>query len=333
MTDATAIIQTARAVEGAVPLLSLVVPCHNERDNVRLFLEEATRVFGPREDVAFEVVFVDDGSTDGTLDELRAIVADNLQGPRGIRVISFSRNFGKESALYAGMQASKGDYVCLIDADLQQDPAVALEMYDYLAEHRDYDVVAAYQANRREGKILSWLKRRFYKIINATSDEIDLPENASDFRVFTRQVADALLAMPERFRFTKGLFAWVGFNTHVMPYEVKPRHSGESNWSTKSLFKYAFMGITSFSTWPLKVLRYGGAILSFVSALYLLYVIIVDYFILGVGVPGYPTLVCLILLFGGFQLLALGIIGDYVARGYIEGKHRPLYIVKEDFSS
>ena len=333
------------------PDISLVVPCHNEEGNVALFLEETIKVFGARDNLDYEAVFVNDGSADQTFPALRALVdgekerlgaspentvaidGRTYRGPSNVCALSFSRNFGKESALYAGMEAASGNTMCFIDADLQQDPAIALQMYDYLVSHSECDVVAAYQDNRKENKIVAWLKGQFYKTFNATSDEIELPENMSDFRVFTRQVAEALLSMPEHYRFSKGLFAWVGFNTHAVPYTVNPRNAGESSWSTRSLFKYAFTGISSFSTWPLKALKTIGGLFSAGAALYLLWVIIVDYFIQGIGVPGYPTLVCLILMFGGFQLLALGLIGDYIARSYIEGKRRPLFIVKEQISS
>lgn len=327
------------------PDISLVVPCNNEEANVRPFFDEAVRTFGARDGLTFEIVYIDDGSTDNTFAEISALVEETSrelgqpsdQAPSNglcrVTAIRFSRNFGKESAIYAGMEASTGKAVCLIDADLQQDPAVALQMYDYLVSHDDCDVVAAYQDNRKEGKAVSWLKRKFYRVFNATSDGIELPENMSDFRVFTRQVAEALLSMPENNRFSKGLFAWVGFNTHAVPYTVRPRHAGKSRWTVRSLFKYAFTGFSSFSTWPLKAIKTIGGICSFAAAVYLLYVLIVDFLILGIDIPGYPTLVCLILMFGGFQLLALGFIGDYLARDYIEGKQRPLFIVKDCFSS
>lgn len=318
------------------PDISLIVPCHNEAGNVEPFLERASEVFGPRSEIAFEVVFVDDGSTDGTLDALKGLVARHRSSDthvaERIRVVSFSRNFGKEAALYAGMKEADGDTMCFIDADLQQDPQIALEMYDYLVTHEDYDVVAAYQENRSEGRFMSWAKRRFYKAFNATSNGVELPENMSDFRVFTRQVAEALLSMPERYRFSKGLFAWIGFNTHAVPYTAQPRHAGESSWGMRSLFSYAYLGFTSFSTWPLKVLRVAGGLIAAAAIIYFLFVLI-KAIVIGDPVPGFPTLACLILFFGGFQLFALGLIGDYLARDFIEGKHRPLYIVKRVIST
>ena len=317
--------------------ISFVVPCHNEVANVSPLADRVAECFCT-DDIRCEMVLIDDGSTDGTLDALRALVErsreiDDLSVFPRITVASFSRNFGKESALYAGMELASGTLLCFIDADLQQDPATAREMYDYLEAHDDCDIVAAYQENRKEGKVISWLKERFYGVFNATSDEIELPTNMSDFRMFRRSVADALLSMPEYFRFTKGLFAWVGFSSHTIPYTVHERKSGTSNWNARSLFKYAFEGITAFSTWPLKALKYIGGLFAVLSGLYLLYVLIVDYLILGNTIPGYATLVCLILMFGGLQLAAIGVVGDYLARSYVEGKRRPLYIVRESFSS
>lgn len=307
--------------------LTLVVPCHNEEGNVEALFESAVKCFDEAH-VALELVFVDDGSSDGTMRVLRGL-AEKSQGARPVQVVRFSRNFGKESAVYAGLHAARGECVGIIDADMQQDPAIALQMYDYLLQHADVDLVAAYQAQRKDSASLKWFKRMFYKTFNATSDEIDIPPNMSDFRVFRRGVAEALLSMPEYFRFSKGLFAWVGFNVHAMPYTPNERFAGKSNWSFHSLFKYAMGGILSFTTWPLKVAKYLGLASSIGALIYLLYVVIVDYLTLGIAIPGYPTLVCLILLFGGMQLLVLGIMGDYLARDYIEGKHRPIYIEKE----
>lgn len=313
-----------------MPDLTLIVPCHNEESNIPVFFESASVCLN-KAGISWELVFINDGSTDSTMQQLKALVGkhptDRLQ------VIGFSRNFGKESALFAGLQAAKGSYIGLIDADMQQDPALAVKMFEYLKSHGEFDVVAAYQEQRREGVFLRWCKNVFYKTFNATSDQISLPANMSDFRVFKRDVRDALLSMPEYFRFSKGLFAWVGFNTHSMPYTPNERNAGRTSWSFKSLFKYATGGMLAFTTWPLKVAKYIGFVASVAALVYLLYVLIVDYLVMGIGVPGYPTLVCLVLLLGGMQLLVLGIIGDYLARDYLEGKHRPLYIVRERLST
>lgn len=310
--------------------LTLVVPCHNEEGNVQVFFDEASSVLDAA-GIAWELVFVNDGSIDATMQALRDIV--DTHQDKAIQVISFSRNFGKESALYAGMQAARGEFIGLIDADMQQDPALTVKMYEYLQMHSECDSVAAYQEQRREGLALRWCKRIFYLAFNATSDQVDLPANMSDFRVFRRDVRDSLLSMHEYFRFSKGLFAWIGFNTHPMPYTANERNSGSSNWSFRALFKYAMGGILAFTTWPLKVAKYIGLISSVGALVYLLYVLIVDYLIMGIGVPGYPTLVCLVLLLGGIQLLVLGIIGEYLARDYVEGKHRPIYIARERLST
>lgn len=307
--------------------LSLIVPCFNEEGNVKAFYQEAVQTFEAA-GVPIEIVFVDDGSHDATLARLRGVVAE-ADGRVAVQVISFSRNFGKESAIYAGMKQAVGNNLCIIDADLQQPPALALSMFDYLRSHPDTDVVAAYQDVRNEGKFVAWLKRSFYKWFNRVTDHIEIPENMSDFRVFRRSVANALLSLPEYYRFSKGLFAWVGFHTHAVPYTPRERNSGQSTWTVRSLFKYAFSGMMAFSTWPLKVAKWIGAVVSLASFAYLLYVVIVDYLIIGTGVPGYATLVSLTLLFGGIEMIVLGVMGDYMARGYIEEKRRPLYIVRE----
>lgn len=311
--------------------LTLIVPCHNEQDNVQLFYTTAEKTFLDA-GITLELVFINDGSTDDTLNRLRKIVED-ARGKYIVQVINFTRNFGKESGVYAGLQYARGKFIGLIDADMQQDPAVALQMYDYLQDHPDCDEVAAYQSQRHESGMMKWFKERFYAIFNSMSKEVQLTPDASDFRVFKREVGEALLQMPEYFRFSKGLFSWVGFNIHTMPYEAKARHAGTSNWTYKSLFKYAGNGIMAFSTWPLKIVKYIGVVVAVVALIYLLYSIIVDYLIFHNGVAGYPTLVCLILLFGGIQTMILGIIGDYLARDYVEGKHRPIYLMKQHFDT
>ncbi len=325
-------LSASSADTGALPVdLSLIVPCFNEEGNVEAFYREAVQTFEEAH-VSIELVFVDDGSRDATLACLREVAAD-ADGRVPVQVISFSRNFGKESAIYAGMKAARGRTLCLIDADLQQPPALALSMFDYLRAHPDTDVVAAYQDVRNEGKVVAWLKRSFYKWFNRVTDHIEIPENMSDFRVFRRSVAEALLSLPESYRFSKGLFAWVGFRTHAVPYTPRERNAGTSKWTVLSLFRYAFSGMMAFSTWPLKVAKWIGAVVSIAAFFYLLYVIIVDYLIVGTGVPGYATLVSLVLLFGGIEMVVLGIMGDYMARDYIEEKRRPLYIVRERIES
>lgn len=311
--------------------LSLIVPCYNEEGNVAPFFNAATACFDAS-GIVYELVFVDDGSADSTMEALHALM-DADDGLHRVRVVGFSRNFGKEAALFAGMQEACGDCIGFIDADLQQDPEVALSLYRHLEKTPACDVAAACQVNRRESGAMKAFKGLFYRLFNAASDDVSIPADVSDFRVFRRSVAEALLSLPEYFRFSKGLFAWVGFKTDVMPYEPKSRLAGDSAWNFSSLFHYAVNGILSFTTWPLKIAIYLGLIASLGSILYLLYVLIVDYLIMGIAIPGYPTLVCLVLLFGGMQLLVLGIIGEYLARAYIEGKRRPIYVARERFRS
>lgn len=314
----------------APPDLSLIVPCYNEEGNVEAIYREAFGVFEGA-GISLELVLVDDGSSDGTMGALRRLIANDRS--RLVRAIGFTRNFGKESAMYAGMQEARGRFAGFIDADLQQDPAVALEMYRYLLDHPDCDMVAAYQDERREGAAMRAAKRCFYRVFNAASDEIDIPADASDFRVFKREVADALLSMPEYFRFSKGLFAWVGFHVHTMPYTVRDRGEGKSAWTLRKLISYAMTGVLSFTTWPLRIAKWIGFLASMGAMLYLLYVLLIDYLINGIDIPGYPTLVCLILLIGGIQMFLLGIIGEYLGRDYLENKRRPIYLARERLAS
>ena len=304
--------------------LSLVVPCYNEQDNVELFYEETVKAF---KDVKFdyEFVFVNDGSRDKTLERLKKLYNEKTESD--ITVVSFSRNFGKESAIYAGIKNAQGDYISLIDADLQQRPEVVLEMVDILENEYEYDCVAAYQDKRKEGSVMTGLKSGFYMLINKMS-EVELKADASDFRTFTRNVADAILDMGEYHRFSKGIFSWIGFNTKYIPYEVQERNAGETKWGFTKLVKYAFEGISAFSTKPLKLATYVGMISSVAAIVYLIVVIIQRLFF-NVAVSGYATIVALILLLGGIQLFCIGIIGSYLAKTYIQSKRRPIYIAKE----
>ena len=304
--------------------LSLVVPCYNEQDNVELFYEECVKAFdGKVSD--YEFVFVNDGSSDETLTKLKKLYNEKIDS--NITVVSFSRNFGKESAIYAGLKNSQGDYVSLIDADLQQRPEVVLEMLDVLENEPEYDCVAAYQAKRKESSVMTGFKKGFYNLINKFS-EVKLHADASDFRTFSRGVANALIEMGEYHRFSKGLFSWVGFNTKFIPYEVQERNAGETKWSFTKLVKYALDGISAFSTKPLNFATYGGILATVVSLIYLVVVIIQRLFF-NHAFSGYATIVVLILLFGGLQLFCIGIIGSYLAKTYIQSKNRPIYIAKE----
>ena len=299
--------------------LSLIVPCYNEEQNVEAFYARCQEVFPTDQ---YEVVFVNDGSKDGTYKKLQKLHEEH----DNILVVNFSRNFGKESAIYAGLHYASGSYISIIDADLQQDPEIVRNMVNILEEKPDIDVVAAYQAQRHEGKLMSWCKDRFYKFINRLS-EVDLRENASDFRTFRASVQKALLDMPEYFRFSKGLFSWVGFETEYIPYEAAERFAGTTKWSFTKLLKYAMEGVISFSTLPLQLATFFGAIVSAIAIIYGI-VIIAQTLITCIDVPGYATTIVVVLFLGGVQLLVMGILGEYLAKTYIQGKHRPVYIAK-----
>ena len=247
-----------------------------------------------------------------------------------VKVVSFSRNFGKEAAIYAGLKHTSGDYVTLIDADLQQRPEIAREMVKILDEQPEYDMVAAYQDRRGEGKILSFFKKSFYKIINHLSD-VDLHADASDFRTMRRSVADSIIDLDEYHRFSKGIFAWVGFNTCFIPYVACKRLAGESKWSFRKLLNYAIEGIIGYSTKPLRIATFLGGFTAVIALLYLI-IVILEKLIAGIDIPGYATIVVLILFLGSIQLFCIGIIGEYVGRTFEQSKNRPVYIPREILS-
>ena len=304
--------------------LSLVVPCYNEEANVKRFFDEVNKVFENKVE-NFEFVFVNDGSKDGTYPELKKLYKENPTSD--IQVLTFSRNFGKEAAIYAGLSNAKGDLVCIIDADLQQRPEVVLEMLAEIERDGSLDCVAAYQENRKESKTLSGLKSAFYKVINKITD-VDFVNGASDFRLMKRAMVDSIIEMTEYHRFSKGIFSWVGFNTKYIPYTVEERQFGETKWSYGKLFKYAFDGIISFSTFPLKLATGVGLVTAFASIIYL-FVVVLQKLIFGIDVPGYATIVVLVLFLGGMQLFCLGILGEYLSKIYVQVKNRPIYILKE----
>lgn len=301
--------------------LSLVVPCYNEAENVAVFTEQARNIL---RGIDYEIVFINDGSKDNTIQELKKIRNEEKDS---VTIINFSRNFGKEAGLYAGLQHAAGDYVIIIDADLQQPIAVAREMYEFLEKNDNYDMVAAYQEERKESKILTMFKSVFYSVINKMSD-VELYKNASDFRCLRRSVVDAILQMTEYHRFSKGIFAWVGFETYFRPYEVQARNAGTTSWSFWKLLNYAIEGMISFSTKPLRMVTSLGIVTSVIAIMYMV-IVILQKLILGNEVPGYPTIIVLILLLGGIQLTVMGIIGEYLAKVHIEVKGRPIYIAKE----
>ncbi|MBR0535308.1 MAG: glycosyltransferase family 2 protein [Clostridia bacterium] len=303
--------------------LSFVVPCFNEEENINRFYEEVNKTFcGLVPD--YEIVFVNDGSTDKTGEELKKLYACDSSR---VQVLTFSRNFGKEAAMYAGISKARGELVCIIDADLQQHPSVVVEMLKEMGEDSSVDCVAAYQANRKEGKAISGVKSLFYKLINKMA-EVDFVNGASDFRLMKRPMVDAIISMSEAHRFSKGIFSWVGFNTKYIPYEVNEREFGETKWSLWKLIKYAIDGVVSFSTLPLKLSMGVGLTTSAASIIYLLVVIIQKLFF-GIDVPGYATIVVLVLFLGGMQLFCLGILGEYISKIFIQSKNRPIYILKE----
>ena len=303
--------------------LSLVVPCYNEAENVAEFQEAVIGAFeGCGYD--FEIVFIDDGSKDATLHNLTKLYREQ-KCP--VKVVSFSRNFGKEAGLYAGLEHASGEYISLIDADLQQRPEIVRDMVKILDAQPEIDVVAAYQDRRGEGKVLSFFKRSFYAVINKLSN-VTLQPDASDFRTFRRSVAESILKLGEYHRFSKGIFAWVGYETKFIPYTACERAHGTTKWNFWKLLNYAIEGIIGFSTAPLRFSVYIGSFTAVAAVLYLIWVVCEKLFF-GIDVPGYATIIVLILLLGSCQLFCIGIIGEYVGRTFEQTKDRPIYIAKQ----
>ena len=303
--------------------LSLIVPCYNEAENVGRFQNAVMDVFNGCE-YDYEIIYIDDGSKDATLHNLKRIYAKQACP---VKVISFSRNFGKDAGIYAGLQHASGDYISVIDADLQQDPQLVREMVDILEEKNDYDVVAAYQDRRQEGRFLSLFKKCFYSLINKLSDT-KLHSDASDFRTFRRSVAESMLAMGEYHRFSKGIFAWVGYNTYFIPYQAKERTAGKSKWNFRKLTNYAIDGIIGFSTKPLRIATFLGGLTAIAAIVYLITVVL-EKLLVGIDISGYATIIVLILFLGSTQLFCIGIIGEYVGKIFEQSKDRPIYLAKE----
>lgn len=267
-------------------------------------------------------IFINDGSTDDTLLKLR-----QLSKKQNVHYLSFSRNFGKEAALYAGLKEANGDYVTVMDTDLQDPPELLIEMVRIL-EQGEYDCVGTRRINRRgEPSIRSWFARKFYQLINHIG-EVEMVDGARDFRLMTRQMVDSVLELSEYNRFSKGLFAWVGYNTKYLEYENRERVAGQTSWSFWSLFKYSIDGIVNFSEAPLNLASFVGAFSCFVSIIAMIF-IVVKTLIFNDPTSGWPSLVCIILFIGGIQLLCLGIVGKYISKIFLETKKRPIYIVKE----
>ena len=307
-------------------LITLVVPCYNEEEALPLFYAEATRVAAGMETsrgARFEFVFVDDGSADGTLPALRALHEKDAR----VRYVSFSRNFGKEAAIYAGLQAAKGDYVATMDADLQDPPALLPRMLDAL-QNEGYDCAATRRTTRKgEPPLRSWFAKQFYRIINRMSDT-EIVDGARDFRLMRRRMVDAVLAMAEYNRFSKGIFSWVGFKTKWFDYENVERVAGQTKWNFWGLFKYSIEGIVGFSTAPLVIAAAAGVVFCLAAFVGIVFVV-VRALLFGDPTSGWPSMVCIILLCSGVQLFCTGIVGEYLAKTYLEVKHRPVYITRE----
>ncbi len=307
-------------------LLSVIVPCFNEEETVADFYEEfiKNKAFFDSRDLDYEVIYVDDGSKDKTKDEIRKL----HERDEKVHMVSFSRNFGKEAAMYAGFQHAKGDYVVTMDVDLQDPPALLPEMFSYIDQ--GYDSVATRRVTRKgEPPIRSFFARRFYHLINRMS-KTEIVDGARDYRLMTRPMVDAILSMKEYNRFTKGIYGWIGFETKWLEFENVERQKGETKWSFWKLFLYALDGIVAFSTVPLGFASVLGILFCIVSFI-IIVAIVIKTLVLGDPTSGWPSMVCIISLISGVQLLCLGIFGQYLSKTYLEVKDRPIYISKEEF--
>ncbi len=305
-------------------IISIIVPCYNEQEVIPLFYDEITKITSTLPKLEWEYIFVNDGSKDSTLDTIRDIRGRDQR----VHYISFSRNFGKEAAIYAGLRKASGDYVILMDVDLQDPPELIEEMYRGVVEE-NYDCVATRRVTRKgEPVIRSFFARCFYRLINSIS-KTEFVDGARDYRLMRRQMVDSILELTEYNRFTKGIFSWVGFRTKWLEYVNVERAAGTTKWSFWKLFLYSLDGIIAFTTAPLALASVFGMIFCLV-ALILIIIIIIKTLIFGDPTAGWPSLVCIICLIGGVQLFCTGILGQYLARTYLETKRRPVYIVKEE---
>lgn len=303
--------------------VSLIIPCFNEADGLPEFDKEINRMVSDLSDYCFEIIYVDDGSTDNTLQTIRKFSKEQ----EAVKYISFSRNFGKEAAMYAGFCNATGDYVAVMDADLQDPPALLPDMLKIL-ESGEYDSVATRRVSRKgEPVIRSFCARQFYKLINRISDA-DIVDGARDYRLMTRDMTDAIVALGERNRFSKGIYGWIGYRTYWYPYENVQRIAGETKWSFWKLLKYSIQGIVDFSDAPLAVASWFGISCTGISFLALLFIII-RRLVFGDPVAGWASTVCIIVFIGGIQLFCLGVIGQYIGRTYTETKRRPHYIISD----
>lgn len=304
-------------------LVSLIVPCFNEEDSLPIFYDEVTAVMGKMEKYEYELLFVNDGSKDGTLKYLRKIGKQDIR----VKYFSFSRNFGKEAAMYAGFCNANGDYIAVMDADMQDPPSLLPQMLEIL-EEGEYDSVATRRVNRKgEPPVRSWFARIFYRIINKISDA-DVVDGARDFRLMRKDMVEAIVRMGENNRFSKGIFGWIGFRTYWLPYENVARVAGETKWNFWKLLKYAVDGLINFSEIPLSIASWFGVFMTFLSFVALIF-IIARKVLFGDPVMGWASTICVIVFIGGIQMFCLGIMGQYIAKTYTECKKRPHYIIAE----
>ncbi|WP_283679124.1 glycosyltransferase family 2 protein [Lentilactobacillus sp. Marseille-Q4993] len=309
--------------------ISLIVPCFNEEPTVELFYTTTQKVFDKlneqEERYKPEYLFINDGSRDNTLSVMRDL---NQKHPDTVHYISFSRNFGKESAFAAGLSNASGDFIAVMDVDLQDPPELLIQMLDILdREDSEYDVVGCVQKSRKQNPIRAFLSASFYKVINKMA-KVEIKQNVRDYRLMTRKYVDAVLELNEYNRFSKGIFSWVGFNTKYLEYEGVPRAAGETSWSIFQLFEYSLEAIVDFSDVPLRFATIVGSFMCFLSILALIFVVVRALFF-GGSVAGWASLVSIILFFGGVQLFCLGIVGKYIGKIYLESKHRPQFIIQE----
>lgn len=303
--------------------ISIIVPCYNEEKALPYFYKEIVKIKEEMKEIDFEYIFINDGSTDNTLQELRELSKKD----KNVRYISFSRNFGKEAAMYAGLENSKGDYVAIMDADLQDPPSLLPKMYESIKKE-GFDSVGTRRVTRKgEPPIRSFFARMFYKLINKLS-KVEMVDGARDYRLMSRQVVDAIIELKEYNRYSKGLFSFVGFNTKWIEFENVERVAGETKWSFWKLLIYALEGIIAFSTAPLAIASILGIAFCVIS-IAMIIIIVVKTLIFGDPVSGWPSMMCAIFLVSGVQLLCMGIIGQYLSKTYLETKKRPIYIVKE----
>lgn len=306
-------------------IISIIVPCFNEEESIPIFYEEIKKLeqFFESNELEPEIIFIDDGSKDRTA----SVIKELNESDARVRMISFSRNFGKEAAMYAGLEKARGDYIVVMDVDLQDPPSMLPEMFSHIED--GYDSVATRRVNRKgEPVIRSFFARIFYRLMKSIS-KTEIVDGARDYRLMTRQVVDAILSMKEYNRFTKGIFGWVGFETKWLEYQNVERAAGETKWSFWKLLLYSFDGITAFSTAPLAISSIMGILFCLFSFLFIIF-IIVKKMVFGDPVSGWPSLVCLISFVGGIQLFCMGIVGQYLAKMYMEVKNRPIYLVKEE---